>query len=636
MSQTDRLSGLVSGAALKVPCITATIANITLSAEQTIDGVAVVTGDRVLVKSQTDATENGIYAVDTGDWSRSKDFDGNEDVVKGTFVYVTDGATTEGYWRVTAEDPIVIDTTSITWEQALVNDSSDITFIASQAGAVARSVQDKERDIVSIFDFMTAAQIADVKAYTASIDCTAAANAAFACAGKLVFCPAGAYKFASNLTAPTCRGIIGEGHEPGNANSGTLFGFSGTQGLDIRGTDWEGPTILQDFYIGGTSVANAVGLLIGNSSSAANNYAWTNGEVRNVRITGFSGTNSVGMYHRDSNFCNFYDVRIDNCTMWYWASSCADTTAYGNTNTPADCHHYNMQLSSQLGTTNKAVQIASGAQNFHDTKINTCQDIAIWIAPGATGACPAFGAFDGPVPAASIQVTFSNLASEHVGATGGATSQVFRVESATANGSAYVTIRDCTTDSSTYLLHATGDTAHVYIDNQIDYAGAGMTAAGTNYIRVIASAHLTVSNWGGTNEDIPALLSCASTATSGEISSPDWTQTYTPTLTGVTNITASTPRLCNFVRVGNQCIVSGTCDIDPTAAAATQLGISLPIASNFTNSLQCAGIIATSEVASYVGVVISDSTNDRAEFNFVSLDGNNRTFKFQFQYQIIP
>lgn len=161
MSQTDRLYGLVSGAAIKIPCITATTANITLSAAQTIDGVAVVTGDRVLVKNQTDATENGIYAVDSGDWERAKDFDGNNDVVKGTFVYVTDGTTTVGYWRVTTEDDIVIDTDDIDWEQALVNDASDISFIQSGTGTLARSVQSKERYSYSLFDFVPEGTVAD-------------------------------------------------------------------------------------------------------------------------------------------------------------------------------------------------------------------------------------------------------------------------------------------------------------------------------------------------------------------------------------------------------------------------------------------------------------------------------------------
>lgn len=53
----------------------ATTANITLSGAQTIDGIAAVAGDRVLVKDQSTASANGIYVVAAGAWSRSTDMD---------------------------------------------------------------------------------------------------------------------------------------------------------------------------------------------------------------------------------------------------------------------------------------------------------------------------------------------------------------------------------------------------------------------------------------------------------------------------------------------------------------------------------------------------------------------------------
>lgn len=114
----DLTDGLSSATAIKGPCRVATTANITLSGEQTIDGVAVVTADRVLVQHQTNAVENGIYVADTGAWRRAKDFSGNRDIRKGTRITVTDGAGA-GDYQVTTSNPIVIDTTSLAFVSLL-------------------------------------------------------------------------------------------------------------------------------------------------------------------------------------------------------------------------------------------------------------------------------------------------------------------------------------------------------------------------------------------------------------------------------------------------------------------------------------------------------------------------------------
>lgn len=103
---------------MKVPVALATTAAITLSGEQTIDGVAAVTGDRVLVKDQADQTENGIYVVDTGDWNRAADCDGPYDLRQGSVVYVNEGSTNTGFWYCTSADPITVDSSNITWARA--------------------------------------------------------------------------------------------------------------------------------------------------------------------------------------------------------------------------------------------------------------------------------------------------------------------------------------------------------------------------------------------------------------------------------------------------------------------------------------------------------------------------------------
>lgn len=94
----------------------ATTENITLSGEQTIDGIDVVAGDRVLVKNQSDAEDNGIYVVDGGAWTRAIDADTSEKVTPGMFTFVEDGTNNadSGFVLSTA-GTIVLGTTELTF-----------------------------------------------------------------------------------------------------------------------------------------------------------------------------------------------------------------------------------------------------------------------------------------------------------------------------------------------------------------------------------------------------------------------------------------------------------------------------------------------------------------------------------------
>lgn len=179
-----REDGLASSTAIKGPCRAATTAGIALEGEQTVDGIACVTGDRVLVKNQGNPVENGIYVVDTGTWRRSADFEGNRDVRKGTRVDVTDGTTNGNtIWAVTTENPITIDITAITF-------AADASVAAAQAAAAdaAQAALDK-----------AAAEQAKTDAEAAQ----AAAEAALASAVNLLDGRVGVIDWLATKTPPT-------------------------------------------------------------------------------------------------------------------------------------------------------------------------------------------------------------------------------------------------------------------------------------------------------------------------------------------------------------------------------------------------------------------------------------------------
>ena len=109
-----------SGLDVKASVRVATTANITLSGTQTIDGVALSVGDRVLVKDQGTATANGIYVVAAGSWSRSPDADNNpgSEVTSGMFTFVEEGtANSDSGWVLTTNDPITLGSSALTFAQ---------------------------------------------------------------------------------------------------------------------------------------------------------------------------------------------------------------------------------------------------------------------------------------------------------------------------------------------------------------------------------------------------------------------------------------------------------------------------------------------------------------------------------------
>ena len=96
----------------------ATTANITLSGTQTVDGVALSVGDRVLVKNQSTGSENGIYVVASSGWSRAADADADSEVTAGLFTFVEEGTVNgDAGFSLTTNGSITVGTTALSFSQ---------------------------------------------------------------------------------------------------------------------------------------------------------------------------------------------------------------------------------------------------------------------------------------------------------------------------------------------------------------------------------------------------------------------------------------------------------------------------------------------------------------------------------------
>lgn len=108
-----------SGLDVKQSVRAATTGNITLSNTQTVDGVTLVAGDRVLVKNQSTAADNGIYVVVSGGaWTRATDADTDAEVTPGMFTFVEEGTTNaDSGWVLTTNGSITVGSTALAFAQ---------------------------------------------------------------------------------------------------------------------------------------------------------------------------------------------------------------------------------------------------------------------------------------------------------------------------------------------------------------------------------------------------------------------------------------------------------------------------------------------------------------------------------------
>lgn len=99
---------LKAGLTVKPQVDAALTTNLTLAGDsQTIDGIAATAGKRIGAFGQTNATQNGVYVVASGSWTRAADFDADADVTAGALIPVAPGGTDNGgkFYLMLTDDP---------------------------------------------------------------------------------------------------------------------------------------------------------------------------------------------------------------------------------------------------------------------------------------------------------------------------------------------------------------------------------------------------------------------------------------------------------------------------------------------------------------------------------------------------
>lgn len=289
---TGRLVGLNGHVAYKPPVRAATTANITLSGEQTIDGVAVVAGDRVLVKDQSTGADNGIWEAAVGAWTRAKDFNGANDVLSGTQVLVRSGTTQAGnVYYISTADPITVGTTALTFAQSAPNgtqpSSAKLTALDALTWAADR--------IIYLTGTATAA-VATATAYGRSL---------------LGVADEAAFKALVNLEP-------GTDVQAQNANLASLAGLTLAEGDLLYAT---GPDTL-------VKLAKGTAGQVLKMNSGATAPEWTTSAGSIVALVKFNGTGTVAIT-RQSNVSSITDNGTGDYTVNFTSAlSTADYVAH--------------------------------------------------------------------------------------------------------------------------------------------------------------------------------------------------------------------------------------------------------------------------------------------------------------------
>lgn len=329
-STTDRRLGLTGGVAIKAPVRTFTTAAITLSGEQTVNSIALVTGDRCLVKNQNSSVDNGVYEVSTSSWTRSKDFDGANDVITGTVVPAYNGVGTYALFVLSTVSP-VIGTSLITFEtidsvalQGLLASTADVSagdalvgvkYEATGSAALTLHEYIEDDGSYNLMGFIPQNLKSALRDLSSTADVSAYATLALTAAnGRALLVPRGRYNLESVLTYdwPSTGGtlrIVGE--TIGRGFAGSFFRWNGVAGGTLAKFIQANSVVLENIGFEGNELADKIVWF----ENAAGADSSSDIQLVNCKVSGGRRTTkSIGLQFGSSSF-QVSEVTIDRCLL---------------------------------------------------------------------------------------------------------------------------------------------------------------------------------------------------------------------------------------------------------------------------------------------------------------------------------
>ena len=155
LARKSYVDSVAQGLDIKDAVKVTTTTNITLNGTQTIDGISVLVDDRVLVKNQSNASENGIYLVKSGAWVRANDLNTGLTVSSGIFTFIEQGITYGSSGWVLTTNSGTVGTDDLTFSQ-FSGAGSSITasagLIINGSGAITLDTPANVKSILNYLD----------------------------------------------------------------------------------------------------------------------------------------------------------------------------------------------------------------------------------------------------------------------------------------------------------------------------------------------------------------------------------------------------------------------------------------------------------------------------------------------------